>query len=59
MLLRRSKEAADHDRKEHGIEFDNYLEAINHEMYNDDKEANADSTLLRFNLRRITCFRLL
>jgi hypothetical protein len=42
MLLRRSKEAADQDRKERGIEFDDYLETIDHEIYNDDEEANAD-----------------
>jgi hypothetical protein len=42
MLLRRSKEAADQDRKERGIEFDDYLETIDHETYNDDEEANVD-----------------
>jgi hypothetical protein len=42
MLLRRSKEAADQDRKERGIEFDDYLETIDHEMYNDDEEINMD-----------------
>ena len=33
MLLRRSKEAADQDRKERGIEFDDYLEAVDHDVY--------------------------
>ena len=42
VLLRRSKEAADRDRKERGIEFDDYLEAIDHEIYNDEEEANVD-----------------
>lgn len=42
MLLRRSKEAADQDRKERGIEFDDYLEAVDHEVYNEDEEANVD-----------------
>jgi hypothetical protein len=42
MLLRRSKEATDQDRKERGLEFDDYLEAIDHEVYNEDEEANVD-----------------
>jgi hypothetical protein len=42
MLLRRSKEAADQDRKERGIEFDDYLEAVDHEVYNEDEEVNVD-----------------
>jgi hypothetical protein len=42
VLLRRSKEAADQDRKERGIEFDNYLKAVDHGVYIDDKEANVD-----------------
>ena len=42
LLLRRSKEAADQDWKERGIEFDDYLETIDHEIYNDDEQANAD-----------------
>ena len=42
VLLRRSKEAADQDRKERGIEFDDYLEAVDHEVYNEDEEANVD-----------------
>jgi hypothetical protein len=42
MLLRRSKEAADRDRKERGIEFDDYLEAMDQDVYNDDQEANVD-----------------
>jgi hypothetical protein len=42
MLLRRSKEAVDQDRKERGIEFDDYLEAVDHEIYIDDEEANVD-----------------
>jgi hypothetical protein len=40
MLLRWSKEAADQDRKECGLEFDDYLETMDHEMYDDDGEAN-------------------
>jgi hypothetical protein len=42
VLLRRSKEAADQDRKERGIEFDDYLEAVDHEVYNEDEEVNVD-----------------
>ncbi len=42
MLLRRSKEAADQDRKERGIEFDDYLEAIDYDVYNEDEEVNMD-----------------
>lgn len=42
MLLRRSKEAAEQDRKERGIEYDDYLEAVDHEVYNEDEEANVD-----------------
>ena len=42
MLLRRSKEAADQDRKERGIEFNDYIEAVDYEVYNEDEEANVD-----------------
>ena len=42
VLLRRSKEAADQDRKERGIEFDDYLEAIDHDVYTRDEEVNVD-----------------
>ena len=42
MLLRRSKEAANWDRKEHGIEFNNYLEAVDHNVYTEDKEVNVN-----------------
>jgi len=42
VLLWRSKEAADRDRKEHSIEFDDYLEAIDHRVYNKNEEANVD-----------------
>lgn len=42
ILLRRSKEAANQDRKERGIEFGNYLETIDYEIYNNDEEANVD-----------------
>jgi len=42
MLLRRSKEAADQDRKERGIEFDDYLEAMDQDVYNNDEETNVD-----------------
>jgi hypothetical protein len=40
MLLRRSKEAADQDQKERGIEFDDYPETMDHDLYDDDEEAN-------------------
>jgi hypothetical protein len=49
LLLRRSKEAADKDRKERGIEFDDYLETADHNICNDEEEMNIDvdfSTLL-------------
>jgi hypothetical protein len=39
MPLRRSKEAADQDRKERGMEFDDYLEAMDQDVYNDDGES--------------------
>jgi hypothetical protein len=42
VLLRRSKEAADRDRKERGIEFDDYLEAVDQDVYTEDEEANVD-----------------
>ena len=42
VLLRRSKEAADQDRKERGIEFDDYLEAVDHDVYTEDQEVNVD-----------------
>ena len=42
VLLRRSKEAADQDRKERGIEFDDHLEAVDYKVYNKDEEANVD-----------------
>ena len=42
LLLRRSKEAADQDRKERGIEFDDYLETVDQDLYRDDEEANID-----------------
>jgi hypothetical protein len=42
LLLRRSKEAADKDRKERGIEFDDYLETASHDICNDEKEVNID-----------------
>jgi hypothetical protein len=42
VLLRRSKEAADQDRKERGIEFDDYLEAVDHDVYTEDEEVNVD-----------------
>lgn len=42
MLLRRSKEAADQDQKERGIEFDEYLETIDRGINNDGEEANVD-----------------
>jgi PIF1-like helicase/helitron helicase-like protein len=42
LLLRRSKEAADKDRKERGIEFKDYLETSDHNTYNDEEEINID-----------------
>ena len=42
VLLRWSKEAADQDRKKRGIEFDDYLEAADHDVYTRDKEVNVD-----------------
>jgi hypothetical protein len=42
LLLRRSKEAADKDRKERGIEFNDYLESADYNTHNDDEEANID-----------------
>jgi len=49
VLLRRSKEAADQDKKERGIEFDKYLKAVDYKVYNKDEEANIniDFTTLR------------
>jgi hypothetical protein len=42
LLLRRSKEAADKDRKERGIEFNDYLETTDHSVCNDEEEVNID-----------------
>jgi hypothetical protein len=42
LLLRQSKEAADKDRKERGIEFNDYLETTDHNIYNDEEEINID-----------------
>jgi hypothetical protein len=42
LLLWRSKEVADKDRKERGIEFNDYLETTDHNIYNDEEEANID-----------------
>ncbi|KAH8799116.1 hypothetical protein F5884DRAFT_758603 [Xylogone sp. PMI_703] len=42
LLLRRSKEAADKDRKERGIEFNDYLETTDHNTYNDEEDVNID-----------------
>ena len=42
LLLRRSKEAADKDRRERGIEFNNYLETTDYNTYNDEEEVNID-----------------
>lgn len=42
LLLRRSKEAADEDRKERGIEFNDYLETADHNIYSEDNEVNID-----------------
>jgi hypothetical protein len=41
VLLRRSKEAADQDRKERGIEFNDYLKAVDHD-YTKNEEVNVD-----------------
>lgn len=42
LLLRRSKEAADKDRKERGIELNDYLETTDYNIYNDEEEVNVD-----------------
>jgi hypothetical protein len=42
LLLRRSKEAADKDRRERGIEFNDYLETTDYNTYNDEEEVNID-----------------
>ena len=42
LLLRRSKEAANKDRKERGIEFNDYLETTDYNIYNDEEEVNID-----------------
>jgi hypothetical protein len=47
ILLRRSKEAADQDRKERGIEFDDYLEAMDQDVYNDDVGISSKGYLAR------------
>jgi hypothetical protein len=41
VLLRRSKEAADYNKKEYSIEFDNYLEAVDYN-YTKNEEVNVD-----------------
>jgi hypothetical protein len=42
VLLRQSKEAANRDKKERGIEFNDYLEAVDHDVYTEDEEVNVD-----------------
>lgn len=42
LLLRRSKEAADQDRKERGLEFDDYFDSIDQDLYNENEEVNVD-----------------
>jgi hypothetical protein len=42
MLLRPSKEAADQDQKERGIESNDYLETIDHDLYHDGEEASTE-----------------
>lgn len=42
LLLRRSKEAADKDRKERGIEFNDYLETTDHNTCNNEEDINID-----------------
>ncbi|CZR60793.1 uncharacterized protein PAC_10689 [Phialocephala subalpina] len=42
LLLRRSKEAADQDRKERGIDFDDYLETVDQDLYNESRLRAAD-----------------
>ncbi len=42
LLLRRSKEAADKDRRERGIEFNDYLETTDLNVYNDEEDVNID-----------------
>ncbi|KAG4414241.1 hypothetical protein IFR04_012613 [Cadophora malorum] len=42
LLLRRSKEAADNDRKERGIQFNDYLETLQDSTCNDERLVNID-----------------
>ena len=42
MLLRRSKEAADRDRKERGVEFNEYLETADDNLYNENEDTVVD-----------------
>ena len=42
LLLRRSKEAANKDRKERGIKFNDYLETTDYNTYNDKEDVNID-----------------
>ena len=50
MLLRRSKEATEQDRKECGIEYNDYLEAVDYKVYNKDEEANIDIDFITLRL---------
>ena len=42
LLLRWTKEAADKDRRERGIEFNDYLETTDYNIYDDEEEINID-----------------
>jgi capsid protein len=42
VLFRRSKEAIDQNKKERGIEFDDYLKAVDYNVYTEDEEVNID-----------------
>ena len=56
LLLCRSKEAADNDRKEQGIDFDDYLEAKDQNTYNNEEVTNID---LDFSLLLLIQYHLL
>jgi hypothetical protein len=42
VLLWRSKKAANRDRKERGIELDDYFEAVDYDVYTENEEVNVD-----------------
>jgi hypothetical protein len=56
MLLRRSKEAADQDRRDRGLEFNAYIEAIDDNLYTRTKQPQVlILTLPPFNLHISIC----